>query len=153
MNLYCHNLNLIRYFCGDIKNIKFSNLSSDTMSLVIMNNGEYDIVLETGFFDRDVWDETFEIYFEKGSLKIFLPPQHQQNGSARLLLSSPKFSKSYKNNKTNKIGHFIIKLKFFTKIIQNKDLNNTFNSPKDALGDMILLEKYGKIFRFIIFYE
>ncbi len=145
LNLYCHNLNLIRYFCGDIKNIKFSNLSSDTMSLVIMNNGEYDIVLETGFFDRDVWDETFEIYFEKGSLKIFLPPQHQQNGLAKLLLNGPNFQKVIKIKKTIKpLWSFYHQAKFFTKIIQNKDLNNTFNSPKDALGDMILLEKIWK---------
>jgi predicted dehydrogenase len=145
LNLYCHNLNLIRYFCGEIKNVKFSNLSKDIMSTVIMNNGVYDIILETGFFDRDVWDETFEVYFEKGSLKIILPPQHKKNGFAKLLIKSPRLHKNIKIKKPKKpIWSFYYQAKFFTDIVKSKDINNTFNSPEDALGDMLLLEKIWK---------
>lgn len=144
-NIYCHNLNLIRYFCGEIKNVKFSNLNSDIMSLVIMSNGDYDIVLQTGFFDRDVWDETFEIYFEKGSLKILLPPQHKKNGFAKLLINSQNVSKNIKfKNSIRPSWSFYHQAKFFAEVVKNKDLNNTFNSPKDALGDMVLLEKIWK---------
>ena len=59
---------------------KHSNLSSNLMSVVIMNISKYDIILETGF-DRNVWDETFEIYFEKGSIKIKLPPTYEERNS------------------------------------------------------------------------
>ena len=115
------------------------------MSLVIMNNGEYDIILETGFFDRDVWDETFEIYFEKGSLKILLPPQHKKNGYAKILINSPNLSEVINIKKPIKpLWSFYYQAKFFIEIVKNKDLNNTFNSPKDALGDMVLLEKIWK---------
>ena len=145
LNLYCHNINLIRFFCGDILNVKHSNLSSKLMSVVMMNNGKYDIILETGFFDRNVWDETFEIYFEKGSIKIKLPPQHMKKETASFIISSPYLKKNitFKNN--NKYDwSFYYQAKFFADTIKNNDLKNTFNSPEDALGDMKVIEKIWK---------
>ena len=44
-----------------------------------------------------LYDQFFK---EKGSLKIFLPPQHQQNGLAKLLLNGPNFRKVIKIKKT-----------------------------------------------------
>ena len=115
------------------------------MSVVIMNNGKYDIILETGFFDRNVWDETFEIYFEKGSIKIKLPPQHMKKETASFIISSPYFKKNitFKNNKKYDL-FFYYQAKFFADTIKNNDLKNTFNSPEDALGDMKVVEKIWK---------
>ena len=145
LNLYCHNINLIRFFCGEIKKIKHSNLSEKLMSVVIMSNGNYDIVLETGFFDREVWDETFEIYFEKGSIKIQLPPQHKKNETAKFEIKSPYLKKTLSfQNKEKYEWSFYYQAKFFSNIIRNQDLKNTFNSPEDALGDMKVIEKIWK---------
>ena len=101
-----------------------------------------DIILETGF-DRNVWDETFEIYFEKGSIKIKLPPNIEERNSD-FIISSPYFKKIlFKNNKKYDWS-FYYQAKFFADTIKNNDLKNTFNSPEDALGDMKVVEKIWK---------
>ena len=53
-----------------------ADLSDSTMSIVNLKYKKFKGILETGFFTKKGWDETFEIYFEFGSLKIKLPPQH-----------------------------------------------------------------------------
>ena len=52
LNLYSHNVNLIRFFTKKKLNIVYSNLSDKKMSTVVFNCGEYDAILETGFFTK-----------------------------------------------------------------------------------------------------
>lgn len=140
LNLYCHNINLIRYFAGNNLKVVYSSLSEKKMSHVIMTNKKYDIILETGFFGRDVWDECFEIYFEFGSLKISLPPQHDENGSASYTISNLKNKKYYyKKNKWS----FYYQALDFVETIKNKR-KNYINSGKDALNDMKIVEEIWK---------
>ena len=88
LNLYCHNINLLKYFTNKIPKIEFSNLSDKSMSTVFLNYGKYYAILETGFFTKKGWDETFEIYFEKGHIKIILPPQHKKNIASKIFIYS-----------------------------------------------------------------
>lgn len=143
LNLYCHNLSLLRYFTNEIPKVEKSILSDDNMSIVNLKYTKFNAILETGFFTKAGWDETFEIYFEHGSMIITLPPQHFKNISASFLI---------KNRKTNKIFHFKSKktwsflnqTKSFINDIKNKKIGA--NKASDGLKDLKLIEEIWKNF-------
>ena len=145
LNLYCHNINLLKFFTKKTPQIKFSNLSDKSISTVLLNYGKYYAILETGFFTKKGWDETFEIYFEKGHIKIILPPQHKQNISSKVFV--------YDNIK-NKITHkysfkswsFKRQADDFVKDVRKKKVGK--NNLSSSVEDMRTVEKIWKKFIF-----
>lgn len=142
LNLYSHNINLIRYFTNIIPKVKFSDLSEKKMSTVIFDCGNYSAILETGFFTKKGWDESFEIYFEKGSIKISLPPQHYKKKAAECII--------YQNNKKKKISKKFKSWSFKRQaddFINDIKLNKvTTNNAFDIINDMKLIEDVWKKF-------
>ena len=143
LNLYCHNINLLKYFTNIKPKVIFSDLSEKKMSTVILDYKNFSAVLETGFFTTDGWDETFEIYFEKGSLKINLPPQHLKNRSAQLLLYKNKTSKITKHSVFNSWSFKRQADAFVADIIANKIKQNCI---VDAVEDIEMVENIWKKF-------
>lgn len=143
LNLYCHNINLLKYFTNKKPKVVFSDLSEKKMSTVILDYKNFSAVLETGFFTTDGWDETFEIYFEKGSLKINLPPQHIKNRSAQLFLYNNKTNKIIKNSVFNSWSFERQADAFVTDIIANKIKQN---SVANAVEDIEVVENIWKKF-------
>ena len=143
LNLYCHNINLLKYFTNKKPNILFSDLSDKKISTVVFDYGKFSAVLETGFFTTDGWDETFEMYFEKGSLKVNLPPQHLKNRSAQILLYKNKIGKITKNYVFNSWSFQRQADAFVADIIANKIKQN---SVVDVVEDIEIVEKIWKSF-------
>ena len=139
LNLYSHNINLIRYFTEKKLEIVHSDLSEKKMSTVIFDSGEYNVVLETGFFTKDGWDETFEIYFERGSMKIMIPPQHKRKESAKFIVNKSGISKSLYKFINNKSWSFENQACGFIRDISNKKV--LLNSGNDAIIDLEIIEK------------
>jgi len=143
LNLYCHNINLLKFFTNQKPKILFSNLSDKKMSTVFFDYGNYSAVLETGFFTKKGWDETFEIYFERGHIKVILPPQHHKNVSSRVFV--------YENDKNRitkeysfKSWSFKRQSDSFLEDIQKRKI--TRNSAKQAVEDIEVVEKIWKKF-------
>jgi len=145
LNLYCHNINLLKYFTEKTPRVEFSNLTDKSMSTVFLNYGRYYAILETGFFTKKGWDETFEIYFEKGCIKIILPPQHKKNTASKVFV--------YNNNKNKIIQKYSFKswsfkrqTDDFLRDVRNKKVNK--NNLSSALEDMKIVEQIWKKFIF-----
>lgn len=94
LNLYCHNISLLRFFTGEFPKVAYSSISDHKMAVVVLKFKHFNGILETGFFTKKGWDETFDIYFEHGSLKINLPPQHYKYQSAKFELINRKKRKN-----------------------------------------------------------
>ncbi len=142
LNLYSHNINLIRYFTEKKLKIIHSDLSEKKMSTVIFDCGKYNVVLETGFFTKEGWDETFEIYFEKGSMKIMIPPQHKRKEAAKFIVNKSGISKSLYKFVNNKSWSFKNQANGFIRDISNKKI--LLNSGNDAIVDVEIIEKIWK---------
>jgi len=141
LNLYCHNVNLLRYFINETPKILNTKLSDKTMSVVNLQFRDYCAVLETGHFTKYGWDETFEIYFELGCMKIFLPPQHYKNRSAYFEIYNRKSGKIIKF-KSSKSWSFRNQCNAFIDDISKKRIN--INRAEDGLKDIKLIEDIWK---------
>ena len=127
--------------------MNFPSFSVDTAGRMSATDGTFKGHLEaqTGFFGRSVWDEKFEIYFELGSLKITLPPQHDIKSNATFILE--KWNNKYKKivyNKKHKWSFYYQSRDFIESLMNKRKIN--LNSGKDALNDMIIVEDIWKKF-------
>lgn len=82
-NLYCHNINLMRYLLGEVQALRFAALDGPTRLMVFDMDG-YDTVLELGRVSANFWDEGMKVYFEDGWVEIHTPPPLLKNVPARI---------------------------------------------------------------------
>jgi predicted dehydrogenase len=141
LNLYCHNLSLLRFFIEEDPVVKYANLSDNKMSIVDLKYKNFNAILETGFFIKKGWDETFEIYFEYGSIKINLPPQHYKNISANFIVENRKLKKKYIYNSKKSWSFKNQADNFISDIIKKKIL---INKNIDGVKDIKIVENIWK---------
>lgn len=82
-NVYCHDLNLLRYFLGEVQEIKYVDLHSP-VKMVRMQFAGCTATLETGWTASNAWDEQMTLFFEHGRVNIALPPPLFRNQTAAL---------------------------------------------------------------------
>lgn len=86
-NVYCHNINLLRFLLGDVKGVRYAELggkSWKTGRIAILDFGDFISSLETGFISANFWDEEIKIYFEDGWMEILTPPPLLRNVPAKV---------------------------------------------------------------------
>ena len=141
LNLYCHNISILRYFINEQPKVDAAHLSNNLISIVRLKYKKYFASLETGFFTKKGWDERLEFYFQEGSMKIFFPPQHFKNKSASFIIENRRNGKNiiFKSKKSwsfkNQCDAFLIDIK-------NRKIK--INNAKEAHDDLILVEKIWK---------
>ena len=138
LNLYCHNLSILRYFMNEQPRVEYAHLSDNLISIVRLKYKKHFASLETGFFTKKGWDEKLEFYFQEGSMKIFFPPQHFKNKSASFVIENRKNGKNiiFKSKKSwsfkNQCDAFLIDIK-------NRKIK--INNAIDAHKDLMLVEE------------
>lgn len=142
LNLYCHNINLLRNFLGTKPKIEYADINKNNTGIVILDFKGIKISLETKDYKDNFWDESFKFYFEKGLLEIKTPPQQLINVPSKVSLFKrtnkpieikPKsnFSWSFKNQSKA----FIDDLKFNSCLI---------NSGENSIIDIKIVEEIFK---------
>ena len=145
LNLYSHNINMIRFFLGDQLTIKSANLNDNYISSVILNyKKSIPVLLTTGFFTKEGWDDYLQIFYEKGYLKINFPPQHIPGKPTNFLFHRVNAGKKNIIYKSNKTWCFDLQAKSFIKDLQLKKIK--YNEGSDILKDMLLIENIWKKF-------
>ncbi|MDE2223430.1 MAG: Gfo/Idh/MocA family oxidoreductase [Candidatus Omnitrophica bacterium] len=84
LNVYCHNINLIRYILARPFKVDYVNLKRPEGGVVVLNADGLLCVLELGQYNLNGWSEMLEIYFTEGHIKAFPPPALLRNVSAAL---------------------------------------------------------------------
>ena len=143
LNLYCHNVGLMRYFTNETPKVVGANLSDKSASVVSFKYKKFNGILETGFFSRHGWDETLEIYFEYGSLKINLPPQHYKNLTANFVIYNSKSNRK-QHFKFGKGWSFKNQCDGFVEDIKKKKVS--INKASEAINDIKVIENIWKIY-------
>jgi predicted dehydrogenase len=145
LNLYSHNINMIRFFLGDQLTVKSANLNDDYISSVLLNyKKSIPVLLTTGFFTKEGWDDYLQIFYEKGYLKINFPPQHIAGKYTNFLFHRVNAGKKNIIHKSNKTWSFDLQAKSFIKDLESNKI--TYNEGSDILKDMLLIENIWKKF-------
>ncbi|OPY06165.1 MAG: Inositol 2-dehydrogenase [Syntrophorhabdus sp. PtaB.Bin184] len=74
LNTYCHNINLLRFLVGSTLKVTSVSFNGQAEWVIILDAGDYNVLLETGNYAYHGWDEVTEIYFSNGRLRISTPP-------------------------------------------------------------------------------
>jgi predicted dehydrogenase len=90
LNVYCHNINLLRYLLGHTPEVKFVEFKQSNGQVAVLDFGSYAAVLEAGSLTYRGWDEVTEIYFTHGRLRIEHPPGMLRNVPAKVELYKGK---------------------------------------------------------------
>jgi predicted dehydrogenase len=139
-NVYCHDLNLLRYLLGEVQEVEYVDLIGP-VKMVRMRFADCHVVLETGWAAPNAWDEQLTIFFEQGRVMIDLPPPLFRNQTATLRIEKKGehtcFHASPDWAFRRAAAHFI-------ECIQKKEMPRS--GAEDSLRDLKLVEK---IFRAI----
>ncbi len=86
LNVYCHTVNLLRYLMGRTPSVDYAQFERADGRVAVLDFGEWRAVLEAGRFTSRGWDESLEIYFAHGRLRVVLPPAMLRNVPATVEL-------------------------------------------------------------------
>jgi predicted dehydrogenase len=86
LNVFVHDLNLIRFLAGKTPLITAADLRRPNGRLVTFDFGDFPGVLEMTEVPFAEWQEGVEILFERGRLRVELPPPLRRNVPARVEL-------------------------------------------------------------------
>src|SRR3990167_11535638 len=135
LNAFCHNINLLRYFFDKSpKGIHHVQLDNQLARLVLLNYDHFIVSFEAGRSVSRKRDEYYEIFFEKGMLRVDMPPN--------LLRNMPASVQVYRADKEHVISEYISDWSwafqrqaeaFISNVISHQE---SIASATDALEDM-----------------
>ncbi len=85
-NVYCHNVNLLRWLLGTDLTVGHAYVEGSGAWLVRFSAGSVPVSLEVGGLAAHVWEEHTIVYFEKGWLLVETPPPLLRNVGAKVTL-------------------------------------------------------------------
>jgi predicted dehydrogenase len=139
LNVFVHDLNLLRYFAGKTPRVSAVDLRRPNGRVVLFDFGDFAGVLEMAEVPFHQWQEGIEIVFEKGRLRIELPPPLLRNVPARIELTYagdrrdtawPQVPWSWAFRRQAEA--------FLADIVADRE---PIASGKDSLEDMVLVEQ------------
>jgi len=86
LNVFVHDINLIRYFAGSTPEVTAVDLRRPNGRLAMFDFGDFPGILEMAEVGFHEWQEGIEILFEKGRLRVQLPPPLLRNVPAQVEL-------------------------------------------------------------------
>ena len=138
LNVFVHDLNLIRYLTDRTPQVTAVDLRRSNGRLVMLDFGEFAGVLEMGEVPFRELQEGVEIFFEQGRLRLELPPPLLRNTPARVELyrgdrhetirPAPPWSWAFRRQAEA----------FIADISGNRE---PIASGRDSLADMAMIER------------
>ncbi len=139
LNVFVHDLNLLRFFANKTPQVTAVDLRRPNGRLALFDFGDFPGVLEMAEVGFHEWQEGIEILFEKGSLRVELPPPLLRNVPARIELCYAGERKETVRPDVPWSWAFRRQAEaFLADIAANRE---PIASGKDSLEDMILVEQ------------
>ncbi len=141
VNVNGHDINLMRYFFGYPEEISHFYYKRGAGAVCIFDYGNFPLVYTwSDTLQLNKWEEGLEINFERGSLKMELPPGFQINVPAKVKLTSWKSRNDVETRIIDSDWSWAFKNEAYsvTKSVLNKI--ESLTSALDSLQDMRLIE-------------
>ncbi|RLE80703.1 MAG: hypothetical protein DRJ52_05770 [Thermoprotei archaeon] len=136
LDVFCHDVNLMRWFLGEPEKIICSSFCDD-MHNSIISYGDFSVGFETGFIKAHFWDEELKIYFEKGWIEVKPPPPLLRNTPSLVEVYSSS-ERTFKRYYGDWRWAFREEAEHFIKCV--KEDREPLTSSRDALRDIELIE-------------
>ena len=140
LNYFIHNFNLLRFYFGKVKEVKYSNFNDD-LGNFHLDHGKFKGSFDFYYLKNKYWKEKLEIIFSEGSIEVDLPPAFLKNVSASVKILSnkkntinqnfPSFTWSFRNQAAS-----------FVECLKNK--KKGISSGEDALKDIEVINNIWK---------
>jgi len=142
-NVFCHDINLMRWLLGDPKEIKYSTFHGNYHNS-ILSYDDFNVSFETGSISSKFWDEEIKIYFEHGWLEIKLPPPLLKNVPAEVVVYEAGNIQKVETPYLNWTWSFKNEAQHFVDAILRDE--NPRTDGKDSLKDVIIMEEIYRSF-------
>ncbi len=83
LNVFCHNINLVRHLVGDPESARFCSYHKSG-KVLLMEYDDFPAVVETGWLSASFWDEQTQVYFRDGRVTVDTPPPLLKNVPAQV---------------------------------------------------------------------
>lgn len=140
LNRYSHSVNLQRFLLGDFGRILLSQPLVGKGRLVVLEFGGIPVTLEAGQLQSDRWNEHVEVFFERGRLRLELPPPILRNVSARVKIwKKGSHGEEYFEPVVAPSWSFACQAAEFIQTIS--ETGESVSSGKDSLQDLLIIEE------------
>lgn len=89
LNVNVHIINLMRYFMGSTPSVLATDMKDDGSGMIRLNFAGVPAVLELATIASDRWEEGCEFKFERGEIRIGLPPPFRIDAEAVVEVTGP----------------------------------------------------------------
>ncbi len=138
LNVYCHNINLLRYLLDRTPKVDFARLDNKNGMVAMLNFDGYSATLEAGRSSYHGWDEVTEIYFSNGRVRIVTPPALLRNVPAQVELYMG--GDGHESRVPQSAWTWAFRRQAEAFISDVKSNRESLTSGTDALADMRLVE-------------
>lgn len=145
VNVNGHDINLMRYIFGEPQDVNSVYYRKDRGALVVFDYKDFGVTYSwSDTLQLTKWEEGIEICFERGSLKIDLPPAFLQNVPAKVTVQEWQSRDDIRETVYDSDWSWAFRNEDFmvTKDCLEGNLSRT--NGADCVNDMILIEKIWK---------
>ncbi len=137
LNSNCHSINLLRYFFPDLK-LNMNELNKKGEGVLYFLNKKINIIFNNKYSKiKKNWIEEIDFYFEKGIVKLKLPPPLVKNRFSKISIQNYK-KNNVQNVSLKKVRSFNNQINFFLNQIRKKKLSHHC-SGKNSLADIKII--------------
>ncbi len=141
-DVFCHNVNLMRWFLGEPERILCST-SKDNIHNSIIAYKDFSVGFETGSVKSHFWDEEIKIYFEKGWIEMRTPPPLLRNVPAMVEVYEGEEKRLYRRPVASWGWSFEREAQHFIECVSQD--REPLTNGKDSVKDIALIEELYKL--------
>ena len=143
LNVASHDINLLRHvFTGDafVKELKplAMRVRRQGIQRATLDAGSFDIALELGRVDTGRWEQSIDVYFQRGLVQLLLPSPLARQATAEVVTVRGGHSETWAPPPEQRIWAFKAQAAQFLEVISGKA--EPLASGADALADLQLIE-------------
>ncbi len=142
LNTNSHCASVLNFFFNKEPKIKFVNLNKSNQ-LVVLHYDKFYGTLESKHYKDLEWNSYLKLYYEKGYLKIIIPPQQDKKGSAKIFIKK-RNQKLIEINPLKRKWSFYNQANYYIKCLLTKKIE--VNNSKNSLLNNVLIEKIFKFY-------
>jgi len=140
-NVFCHNINLLRYLISETPEVSYVNLSNASGGLVVFDYENFRATLEAGHSASNAWDDLIELFFDLGIIRIVLQPAFLQGAAAKVEKYNFRTDQAPVLVSMHKSNAFQRQADAFVKSVSDKTIASSITSSAEALEDIRWIEK------------
>jgi predicted dehydrogenase len=138
LNVASHDINLLRFLFGDGITAGALRVRQGGMQTALLTAATFDLVLELGRVDTGRWEQTIDVYYQRGKLSLSLPSPLARDAVASVTLARGGEVETMLPATDQRIWCFKAQAAQFLDVVRGNA--TPLASGADALADLAIIE-------------